>query len=99
GLPGCGSAPMLTTALSNLIADAITCSEPETRVGVSIRREGGRVELAVKDQGIGISKENLERVFERFFRVDKARSRDTGGPGLGLADAQHIAPDPGGPVH
>src|SRR5699024_7900326 len=66
--------------------------------GVSIRREGGMVELSVKDQGIGISKENLERVFERFFRVDKARSRDTGGSGLGLAIVKHIATDHGGQV-
>ena len=98
GLQVFGSAPMLTTALSNLISNAITYSEPETRVGVSIRREGGMVELSVKDQGIGISKENLERVFERFFRVDKARSRDTGGSGLGLAIVKHIATDHGGQV-
>ena len=52
----------------------------------------------MKDQGIGISKENLERVFERFFRVDRARSRDTGGSGLGLAIVKHIATDHGGEV-
>ena len=98
GLQVFGSASMLTSALSNLITNAITYSESETRVGVSIRREGGMVELSVKDEGIGISREHLERVFERFFRVDRARSRDTGGSGLGLAIVKHIATDHGGEV-
>src|SRR5699024_1994839 len=81
GLQGCGSAATLTTALPDLSPNAITDSEPEARVGVSIRREGGMGEPSVKDQGIGIPKENLERAVERFFRVDKARSRDSGGSG------------------
>lgn len=98
GLRVFGSAAMLTTAMSNLISNAITYSDPDTRIGVSVRRDGGMVELSVKDQGIGISKENLERVFERFFRVDRARSRDTGGSGLGLAIVKHIATDHGGEV-
>lgn len=98
GLRVFGSESMLTTALSNLISNAITYSEPDTRVGVSVRRHEGFVELAVKDEGIGISKENLERVFERFFRVDRARSRETGGSGLGLAIVKHIATDHGGEV-
>lgn len=93
-----GSASMLTTALSNLISNAISYSEPDTRVGIAVRREGGMVEISVKDQGIGISKEDLERVFERFFRVDRARSRETGGSGLGLAIVKHIATDHGGEV-
>lgn len=98
GLRVFGSEAMLTTALSNLISNAITYSEAETRVGLSVRRHGGMVEIAVKDQGIGISKEHLERVFERFFRVDRARSRETGGSGLGLAIVKHIATDHGGDV-
>ena len=98
GLQVFGSASMLTTALSNLVSNAITYSDRNTRVGVSVRRDGGMVEIAVKDQGIGISKENLERVFERFFRVDRARSRTTGGSGLGLAIVKHIASDHGGEV-
>ena len=98
GLRVFGSASMLTTALSNLVSNAISYSDPQTRIGVSVRREGGMVELSVKDQGIGISKENLERVFERFYRVDRARSRSTGGSGLGLAIVKHIATDHGGEV-
>ena len=98
GLQVFGSAPMLTTALSNLISNAIAYSDQRTRVGVSVRRDEGMVEISVKDQGMGISKENLERVFERFFRVDRARSRATGGSGLGLAIVKHIASDHGGEV-
>ncbi|MGO1259309.1 MAG: sensor histidine kinase [Brachybacterium sp.] len=98
GLTVFGSPAMLTTALSNLISNAISYSDPHTRVGVSVRRDHGMVEISVKDQGIGISKENLERVFERFFRVDRARSRATGGSGLGLAIVKHIASDHGGEV-
>jgi two-component system, OmpR family, sensor histidine kinase SenX3 len=98
GLQVFGSAAMLTTAMSNLISNAISYSDPRTRVGVSVRRDGGMVEISVKDQGIGISKEHLERVFERFFRVDRARSRSTGGSGLGLAIVKHIATDHGGEV-
>ncbi|ATG53283.1 two-component sensor histidine kinase [Brachybacterium vulturis] len=98
GLQVFGSASMLTTALSNLISNAITYSDPRTRVGVSVRRDDGMVEICVKDQGMGIAKEHLERVFERFFRVDRARSRATGGSGLGLAIVKHIASDHGGEV-
>ncbi len=98
GLRVFGSSSLLTTALSNLVSNAIAYSEPHTQVGVSVRRDGGMIELSVKDQGIGISKENLERVFERFFRVDRARSRTTGGSGLGLAIVKHIATDHGGEV-
>ncbi|MCS6712264.1 ATP-binding protein [Brachybacterium sp. EF45031] len=98
GLQVYGSASMLTTAISNLISNAIAYSEPETKVGIAVRRDGGMVEITVKDQGIGISRENLERVFERFFRVDRARSRTTGGSGLGLAIVKHIATDHGGEV-
>jgi two-component system sensor histidine kinase SenX3 len=98
GLRVFGSSAMLTTALSNLISNAIAYSDARTRVGISVRREGGMVEISVKDQGIGIAKEHLERVFERFFRVDRARSRTTGGSGLGLAIVKHIATDHGGEV-
>ena len=98
GLQVFGSAAMLTTALSNLISNAISYSDARTRIGVAVRRDGGMVEISVKDQGIGIAKDHLERVFERFFRVDRARSRATGGSGLGLAIVKHIASDHGGEV-
>jgi two-component system sensor histidine kinase SenX3 len=98
GLRVYGSSPMLITALSNLISNAISYSEARTRVGIAVRHEDGMVEISVKDQGIGIAKDQLERVFERFFRVDRARSRTTGGSGLGLAIVKHIATDHGGEV-
>lgn len=98
GLRVFGSAARLTTALSNLISNAIVYSEPDTRIGVSVHRTRGMVEIVVKDQGMGISPEDLGRIFERFFRVDKARSRSRGGTGLGLAIVKHIASDHGGDV-
>jgi two-component system sensor histidine kinase SenX3 len=98
GLQVFGSATMLTTALSNLVSNAIAYSPADTRVSVSVGRDDGMVEIMVTDQGIGISKEDLDRVFERFFRVDKARSRRTGGTGLGLSIVKHIATDHGGEV-
>ncbi len=98
GLQVYGSAARLTTALSNLIANAIMYSGPDTRIGVSVRREGGMVEMVVTDEGMGISSEDLGRIFERFYRVDRARSRARGGTGLGLAIVKHIASDHGGEV-
>lgn len=98
GLQVFGSASMLTSAVSNLIVNALTYSPSGTRIGISTRVDRGMVEISVKDDGIGISQENLERVFERFFRVDRARSRTTGGTGLGLAIVKHIASNHGGDV-
>nr|WP_058235774.1 ATP-binding protein [Devriesea agamarum] len=98
GLCGFGSHDMLVTALSNLVSNAVAYSPPHTHIGVSTRSVSGMIEIVVKDEGIGISPENLNRVFERFFRVDKARSRQTGGTGLGLAIVKHIASDHGGEV-
>lgn len=98
GLRVYGSAPRLTTALSNLISNAIVYSEPDSRIGVSVHSAGGMVELIVKDEGMGIAPEDLGRIFERFFRVDRARSRSRGGTGLGLAIVKHIAADHGGEV-
>lgn len=93
-----GSQTMLVTALSNLISNALSYSPPDTTVTISSRRHNGMVEVSVRDQGIGIEPADLERVFERFFRVDKARSRATGGSGLGLAIVKHVASDHGGAV-
>ncbi|MBN6057778.1 ATP-binding protein [Nonomuraea sp. RK-328] len=91
GLRVWGDDELLVTALRNLIDNAIAYSPENTRVVVSVRPAGDSVEISVSDQGIGIPEESLERIFERFFRVDAARSRATGGTGLGLAIVKHVA--------
>jgi two-component system sensor histidine kinase SenX3 len=93
-----GDRTLLVTALSNLIDNAVAYSVPGTPVSVSRRRTDGYVEIAVTDRGIGIAHEHQQRVFERFFRVDPARSRATGGTGLGLAIVKHVAANHGGEV-
>jgi len=97
-----GSEVQLITAIGNLIDNAIAYSPPHTRVSVTSRAEvdadGSWVCIAVADQGIGIADTDLDRVFERFYRVDPARSRATGGTGLGLAIVKHIATNHGGTV-
>jgi two-component system sensor histidine kinase SenX3 len=93
-----GDAELLATAIRNLVGNAIHYSEPGTRVAVSVRSEEGLVEIAVSDQGHGIHKSEQARIFERFYRVDTARSRDTGGTGLGLAIVKHICANHGGEV-
>lgn len=98
GLRVWGDDELLATALRNLIANAIAYSPEHTRVVVSTRPAGESVEISVSDQGIGIPEEALERIFERFFRVDAARSRATGGTGLGLAIVKHVAVAHGGEV-
>src|SRR5690606_37799842 len=86
-----GDAELLVTAQRNLIDNAIVYSPEHTRIVVSVRPVGDSVEISVSDQGIGIPEDALERIFERFFRVDAARSRATGGTGLGLAIVKHVA--------
>jgi two-component system sensor histidine kinase SenX3 len=93
-----GDRTLLVTALSNLIDNAVAYSLPGTPVSVSRRRNDGYAEIAVTDRGIGIAHEHQQRVFERFFRVDPARSRATGGTGLGLAIVKHVAANHGGEV-
>ncbi len=97
-----GERRQLVTALTNLIENAIAYSHRGSRVGVGAwqRVEEGAtmVEIAVSDEGVGIDKVDQERVFERFYRVDAARSRATGGTGLGLAIVKHIANNHGGRV-
>ncbi|NMM23169.1 MAG: two-component sensor histidine kinase [Phycicoccus sp.] len=93
-----GDADLLTTAIRNLVGNAIHYSDPGTRVAVSVRSEEGLVEIAISDQGHGIHKSEQARIFERFYRVDAARSRDTGGTGLGLAIVKHICANHGGEV-
>lgn len=93
-----GDHGLLVTAVRNLLDNAVAYSPPQTRIGVGVRVVDGLVEIAVVDQGIGIAPEDQDRLFERFYRVDPARSRDTGGTGLGLSIVKHVAADHGGDV-
>jgi two-component system sensor histidine kinase SenX3 len=93
-----GDEAMLAMAVHNLIANAIQYSPDGSRVGVGVSSADGIVEIAVTDQGIGIPEDELDRVFERFFRVDPARSRNTGGSGLGLAIVKHVVQNHGGDI-
>jgi two-component system sensor histidine kinase SenX3 len=88
----------LVMAIQNLIENAINYSPQNTRVNIAVRLEKRNVEIIVKDQGIGIPDSDLERIFERFYRVDPARSRETGGTGLGLSIVKHVAANHGGEV-
>jgi two-component system, OmpR family, phosphate regulon sensor histidine kinase PhoR len=89
---------LMEQAITNLIQNAIRYSEPGDRVVVKCRRDHGVVTIAVQDEGCGIEPRHLPRLFERFYRVDRARSRDAGGTGLGLAIVKHIAQAHGGSV-
>lgn len=93
-----GDQSLLVTALANLISNAIAYSPNGSKVSISRRRRGDNIEIAVTDRGIGIARADQERVFERFFRVDKARSRATGGTGLGLAIVKHVAANHNGSI-
>ncbi|RZS44591.1 two-component system sensor histidine kinase SenX3 [Herbihabitans rhizosphaerae] len=93
-----GDRTLLVTALSNLLENAVAYSSPGSPVSISRRLAEGFVEIAVTDRGIGIAEDEQQRVFERFYRVDKARSRATGGTGLGLAIVKHVAANHGGEV-
>lgn len=95
-----GHHDLLVTSVRNLLDNAIAYSEPGTRIGVgtTVRPDEQMVEIAVVDQGIGIPAEAQSRLFERFYRVDPARSRDTGGTGLGLSIVKHVVADHGGEV-
>jgi two-component system sensor histidine kinase SenX3 len=98
GLHVLGDTAMLTTAVQNLVANAVEYSPPNGRIGVGARAREGIVEISVSDQGDGIPEDDLERVFERFYRGDPARSRSTGGTGLGLSIVKHIVENHGGEV-
>jgi two-component system, OmpR family, sensor histidine kinase SenX3 len=98
GLSVSGSERQLVTAVANLLDNAVAYSPPGTRVAVGVRQRDDTVELAVSDQGIGIDGADQGRIFERFYRVDQARSRETGGTGLGLAIVKHIVNNHGGEV-
>ncbi len=93
-----GDQTLLVTALANLISNGIAYSPHGSTVSISRRRSGDNIEVAVTDRGIGIASADQERVFERFFRVDQARSRATGGTGLGLAIAKHVVANHNGSI-
>lgn len=90
--------PMLTTAFRNLIDNAIRYSPEGSQVGVGIRSRDGLAQITVTDRGPGIPAEDQERVFERFYRLDSARSRNTGGNGLGLSIVKHVVSNHGGEI-
>jgi two-component system, OmpR family, sensor histidine kinase SenX3 len=102
GLIVFGNEGQLVTAVANLVENAIAYSPEETKVTIDARvisdRGASMVGISVADQGIGIAAKDLDRIFERFYRADKARSRDTGGTGLGLAIVKHISVNHGGRV-
>jgi two-component system phosphate regulon sensor histidine kinase PhoR len=92
------SPPLLEQAVVNLIDNAVKYSPEGSDVSVSLEEAADEVVICVSDHGPGISREHVARLFERFYRVDKARSRDLGGTGLGLAIVKHIAQAHGGRV-
>ncbi|MGZ5401305.1 MAG: sensor histidine kinase [Nocardioides sp.] len=98
GLCVFGSAEHITAAVSNLVANAITYSGEGSTVLVSAKGLPDVVEISVVDQGIGIPEGEVERIFERFYRVDPARHRSTGGTGLGLSIVKHVAATHGGDI-
>ncbi len=98
GLKVLGDEPQLVTAVGNLVENAVNYSAAETRVAIGVSRSDDLVEISVTDQGIGIPEQDRDRIFERFYRVDPARSRATGGTGLGLSIVKHVVQNHGGEV-
>jgi two-component system, OmpR family, sensor histidine kinase SenX3 len=101
GTPGLhvfGNAELVAAAVTNLVANAVTYSDAGSTVTVSTKAEDDLVLVSVVDQGIGIPSGELDRIFERFYRVDPARHRSTGGTGVGLAIVKHVAAIHGGDV-
>jgi len=93
-----GDRDQLITAVHNLVENAVNYSPERTKVSIVTKRVGDIIEISVTDQGIGIADSELNRIFERFYRVDPARSRLTGGTGLGLSIVKHVALNHGGDV-
>ncbi len=98
GLEIFGSQEQIGAAISNLVANAVAYSAEGSRVAVTTRAEDDQVQVSVVDQGIGIAPQDIDRIFERFYRVDPARHRSTGGTGLGLSIVKHVAATHGGDV-
>lgn len=93
-----GDRRQLVSAVHNLLENAVKYSDAGATVDCSVEVDGDTVSVIVRDHGIGIPTRDLERIFERFYRVDRARSRETGGTGLGLAIVRHVAAHHGGDV-
>jgi len=98
GIQVFGDHEMLVVAIKNLIENAVLYSDDNSQVGVGLSVADGVVEIAVTDSGVGIPQDEQERIFERFYRVDPSRSRQTGGTGLGLSIVKHVAKNHRGEV-
>lgn len=94
-----GDREQLIMAIHNLIENAVNYSPENTRVSLTTSLQNGAINIAVADQGIGIPEREHERIFERFYRVDPARSRETGGTGLGLSIVKHVINKHGGEIN
>ena len=93
-----GQKARLERAIANLLLNGINYNYPGGEVRIDVRRDEGTVRISVTDDGIGIAPEDIARIFERFYRVDKARSRQTGGTGLGLSIVRNTVERAGGSV-
>ena len=93
-----GDRSQVEMAISNLIENAINYSPNGTRVAITLRAVDNLAEISISDQGLGIPEKDLERIFERFYRVDPARSRATGGTGVGLSIVKHVVTNHGGDI-
>jgi two-component system sensor histidine kinase SenX3 len=93
-----GDETQLSSMFTNLVDNAVKYTPPGGRVEVTGGFEGSEIVIRISDTGIGIPEEKLPRIFERFYRVDKARSKETGGTGLGLSIVKHVAENHGGRV-
>ncbi len=93
-----GSKSQIAVAIGNLVENAVAYSPSQSKVTVAVARSGDNVDIVVTDQGVGIPAREIDRIFERFYRLDPARARDTGGTGLGLSIVKHVAATNGGDV-
>ena len=94
-----GEHEALRQIADNLVSNAIKFTPKSGKIDVTVKEENGKAVLEVSDTGIGIKPEDQDRIFERFYRVDKARSRELGGTGLGLSIVKHITQTLGGKVY